>query len=274
MEVEENRELPFLDVLVKRNNDKLEYSVYRKKTHTDKYLHYLSNHHQSVKNSVASSFYRRARDICDDHNRTLEIKHLRQVLSENGYPVKLINRIQRNAFHPKDRNEEKEKSKHTVCIPFIPGLSNQISRILKQTDIKTYFTSRSNTLQSMLVRLKDPCPSQQKSGVYNIPCQCGMCYIGHTARTLSVRPKEHERSIVNIRNPSKTNPNSAVAFHVMESDYSYRMLWKDAKIIASVSNPFVRRTREALEISIDSNTINSKDGADFPAIWKIALNKC
>ena len=45
MEVEEGGSLPFLDTRVTRlANGKLDITVYRKKTHTDRYLHFESHH--------------------------------------------------------------------------------------------------------------------------------------------------------------------------------------------------------------------------------------
>ena len=54
MEMEEENQLPFLDVLVKRNENTLTTSVFRKKTHMDWYLHFWSHHHPQVKTSVVS----------------------------------------------------------------------------------------------------------------------------------------------------------------------------------------------------------------------------
>ena len=45
METEKNRKLPFLDVMVTKDKQTLTTSVYRKITHTDRYLHYNSHHH-------------------------------------------------------------------------------------------------------------------------------------------------------------------------------------------------------------------------------------
>ena len=45
MEVEKDNQIPFLDVLItKRNEGTLGHQVYRKKTHTDRYLHADSHH--------------------------------------------------------------------------------------------------------------------------------------------------------------------------------------------------------------------------------------
>ena len=52
MELEEDRKLPFLDVLVTRGADRLTTMVYRKVTHTDRYIHFTSNHHNRVKRGV------------------------------------------------------------------------------------------------------------------------------------------------------------------------------------------------------------------------------
>ena len=43
----------------------------------------------------------------------------------------------------------------------------------------------------------------QKPGVYRIPCECGLVYIGETGRNFSLRPKEHktncEKALMKIR---------------------------------------------------------------------------
>jgi predicted GIY-YIG superfamily endonuclease len=42
----------------------------------------------------------------------------------------------------------------------------------------------------------------QKPGVYRIPCQCGLVYIGETGQNLSIRLKEHK---TNCEKPSEIN---------------------------------------------------------------------
>ena len=91
MEKESNRELAFLDTLLKRDNREISVSVYRKTTHTDQYLHYSSHHQTSCKESVVSSLFNRAYSIItnkDDLDK--ENARIKQVLKENGYQEALL----------------------------------------------------------------------------------------------------------------------------------------------------------------------------------------
>jgi hypothetical protein len=79
MEVEENNSLPFLDVLItKRSDGSLSHSTYRKKTHTDRYLHASSHHFPSQLNSVAASLINRSLRLTDDEHKEDEIKNLKK----------------------------------------------------------------------------------------------------------------------------------------------------------------------------------------------------
>ncbi|KAJ4425918.1 hypothetical protein ANN_27544 [Periplaneta americana] len=64
MELESDGRLPFLDVLVHRKPDgTLGHSVYRKPTHTDRYLHKSSNHHPGQKRAMMKTLIERAQKI-------------------------------------------------------------------------------------------------------------------------------------------------------------------------------------------------------------------
>ncbi|XP_065559605.1 uncharacterized protein LOC136026830 [Artemia franciscana] len=60
IELENNCNLPFLDVLITKRETRLDLSVYRKPTHSDRYLRYDSYNHPIVKNSVVYSLVDRA----------------------------------------------------------------------------------------------------------------------------------------------------------------------------------------------------------------------
>ncbi|KFD50512.1 hypothetical protein M513_08580 [Trichuris suis] len=54
IEKEVNNELPFLDVLVRRNGTGLRTMAYTKPTHSDRYLHFSSHHPISVKRGIVT----------------------------------------------------------------------------------------------------------------------------------------------------------------------------------------------------------------------------
>jgi hypothetical protein len=61
MELEENGSIPFLDVLINKKEDgNLGHVVYRKKTHTENYLHASSHHHPTQKLGVLNTLATRA----------------------------------------------------------------------------------------------------------------------------------------------------------------------------------------------------------------------
>ena len=64
MELEKDGSLPFLDTLLTRREDgSIDIEVYRKTTHTDRYLQYTSHHHLHVKRGVATCLFNRARTV-------------------------------------------------------------------------------------------------------------------------------------------------------------------------------------------------------------------
>ncbi|XP_071109907.1 uncharacterized protein [Haliotis cracherodii] len=93
MESESKNQLPFLDVRVEKDHqNRLQTSVYRKRTHTDQYLHHSSNHPPQVKSSrgIISTLARRAKNISSTPQLLeAELNLLRTVFtSYNIYPVK------------------------------------------------------------------------------------------------------------------------------------------------------------------------------------------
>ncbi|XP_015111508.1 uncharacterized protein LOC107037456 [Diachasma alloeum] len=96
MKIEQNGCLPFLDVSVRCNEDgTLSHQVYRKPTHTDRYLNAASRQHPSQKNSVISSLMYRALTISQSSNVNSEVEHLETALAKNGYNIQQIRKVKR-----------------------------------------------------------------------------------------------------------------------------------------------------------------------------------
>ena len=94
MESESNGKIAFLDTEIHHHEDgSLSTTVYRKKTHTDKYLSFDSHHPMAYKNAVAGTLFNRANKICSFHpDRVKEEVHITTALKRNGYPLAVIKR--------------------------------------------------------------------------------------------------------------------------------------------------------------------------------------
>ena len=87
LEREKDRHFPFLDLNVSRGvQGNLETSVYRKPTHTDKYLAFDSHHPICHKKSVAKTLLRKADCLPSSlDSKAEERKYANNVLKANGY---------------------------------------------------------------------------------------------------------------------------------------------------------------------------------------------
>ena len=68
IELENNDKIAFLDTLVSRRNNVSVIDVYRKATHTDRYLDFSSHHELKHKISTASTLLLRASSLPSSHD--------------------------------------------------------------------------------------------------------------------------------------------------------------------------------------------------------------
>ena len=234
MEMEVNNSIAFLDVLISKNNNRLTTTVYRKPTHTDRYLNYRSNHHPLLKSGIINCLKERAINVCSEDTLPHEINRLHGVFRANGFPSRRIyyglnqSKPKKSTTVAPTSSEESlttEKKKRTLVLPYVKGLSEGISQACRSLNIKTAFTSR-NTLRRSLSHVKIPTPPEDKVGViYEIPCECGAVYIGETGRTMKIRKAKHKRA---VKNGDTTN---ALALHFIKT--GHKILWDECRILAT-----------------------------------------
>ena len=119
MEVKDEGKISFLDCELHRKEDgRLDVTVHRKATHTDRYLHFDSHHPTHVRRGVVKSLYDRARRVTTgDDNLQREIEHLNKVFYNNGYPNKFVADSARPlARVQQDGSQSEDKGRHTVVI--------------------------------------------------------------------------------------------------------------------------------------------------------------
>ena len=144
MEKESNGEIAFLDTLLKRNNGEISVMVSRKTTDTDQYLQYSSHHQTCCKKSVVSSLFNRAYSIIankdDLHKENARIK---QMLKENGYQERIINKIFRRITNnyslpqsqqlTRTKDIQEEEIRMSINLRYVKVTSQKLRRILNFT---------------------------------------------------------------------------------------------------------------------------------------------
>ena len=133
-----NKCLPFLDVLLESNDDGcLSTLVYRKLSHTDRYLDFSSHHPLMHKASVVRSLFNRAKGLSSCAVRLNQKNcHILNVLKANHYPKRFIDNAYLTDCH---KHSSEETPSKTVVIPYIKGLSEGIKRIFSNIKVKVVF---------------------------------------------------------------------------------------------------------------------------------------
>ena len=238
-------------------------SVYRKPTHTDEYLNFMSNHSDNTKLAVISALFRRAKEIVSEPIQLeKENKRIAKVLAANDYAKETVKKIKKRMekpVTPRDIIEEPENVKY-VSIPYVRGISEKIRRILSSQNIKCAFYSN-NTLRKFLSKPKDKIPKDRQNNiVYKIPCKdCPANYIGESKRTFETRSKEHKRAIRN----GDVDKNE-MAEHCWKNDHT--MNWDEREIIDFEQNLVSRKIKESIHSVKDKHHINSISYS-LPDIW-------
>ena len=116
-----------------------------------------------------------------------ELKHVKKVLTVNGYKKWLLQIPKKNA-REEDPTEGPTANKCPVCIPYISRLSEQLQRVFRLYGIPSYHKP-CNTLRSLFVSPKDKSKKEKQCGVvYSIRCsECEQEYVSETARMLGTR---------------------------------------------------------------------------------------
>ena len=233
-----------MDVLIHiTNNGNFHYSIFRKPTSNNSYIHYFSGHNDSIKRSVFTSMFLRALRIVSPPYFDAEIQYIYEIGHNLKYPNYFI----------KDCFERSRKTFYRTNDPPPVNISNllvlpfnnnffEIRNLLKLLNINVVF-SFENNLKSILIRNNH---NSINCGIYKIPCnECNQYYIGQTGKSLDVRIKQHQGS---VRYGQESN---AIFCHVRDNDH--RINWSDSRILIKSSN---FQERNIIESIIIKNSFN------------------
>ncbi|XP_072028416.1 uncharacterized protein [Amphiura filiformis] len=162
-EEEQNGKIPFLDTLIVRKEDgSVKLLVYRKKTHTDQYLNFDSQHPLHQKIGVVRTLLDRMHTIVTegkDKEEEEEESRIKKAVYSCGYPKWAFDKAKQQVEAKADLDKTKRERKNTkqdtetkgmVVIPYVEGLSEKLQRIFRKHKISVAMKPH-NTLKRLLV---------------------------------------------------------------------------------------------------------------------------
>ena len=165
-----------------------------------------------MKRGTVRCLYDRARCIAQQGQEN----HLMKAFVGNGYLCSFIHSVSAAKPSREHDGEGEEDRPSIVHLLYVAGVSEQISRVCKDLNIRAVFRS-GPTLLSLLAKVKDPLHMEKQANVvYKVPCTCRKLYIGETTRRLETRLKALEHKDACIK--GFTNK-SAIAEHAWTGDH-------------------------------------------------------
>jgi hypothetical protein len=280
---EENGQLPFLDVLVVRNKDgSFTTTVYRKPTHSDRYLHWTSNHPVKDKLSGIRTLRFRARHYCSTESlRRAELAHLRKTFADNGYPDEFVEiALKEDARAEGDASSgdrtlgegEKVEELGTLVVPFVKELQPALRALCTQLNLKLLYKRTVNLGNLLAPRRPATEKMHQKNVVYKISCRhCVACYVGQTKRLLATRVKEHRKSVEAAMISSAVDRagrnDTGLPAHCLDTNFVHQFDFENVEVLCREPHWGKRLKKEAMFIAMVENTCNIQKGRDLNPVW-------
>ncbi|XP_062539104.1 uncharacterized protein LOC134207396 [Armigeres subalbatus] len=198
VEVEKDGRIPFLDLLLVRQNDQtVKTEWYMKPIASGRFINYHSEHSLRLKVNVATNFIHRVMDFSTNLDTRTTKNIIFSQLKLNDYPARVINRlIDRSRERQVTTNDDVRPNEDTVyrSMVHVGQLSNKIQKSLKKDYPNvTISTKNTPTVGTLPPPVKDVVDQGDRSNViYRIPCEsCPACYVGMTSNKLKTRITSH-----------------------------------------------------------------------------------
>lgn len=261
--------IPFLDVLLLRNNDKIETTVYRKKEANLNITPVTSRTPMCYKTSTIKFYINRALKICS--NKYLlqeELSYIYLKSLKMGYTSKIVKKLikktksQFNVIKPYQNS-----SKYTQAVPYMNGIAMKIKRECNKLNINVPIKPN-NSIFALIRSDIDIIDPGESSGIYRIDFkdkQGSMnSYIGLTKRKIKERFKEHNRDL------RFTSESTALARLNKKTGIDLTSL--EIKKLSNYNNHSYAYMREAIEIiSARPTPCNDTIHSTLDSRWRALL---
>ena len=271
-ELEIDKKLPFLDMLLHNDNGNLSSSWYRKPTDTGLTLNFHALAPMKYKRSVVTSFVHRIFRSCSSWNNFHEgLNEAREILENNQYPPSFTEHIIKNTLYKlldeEVDDEESEdsvldnsldqnaylvnvpnKDKFKMFLTYRGKPTEQLAKSFRKLNVPCRIIMTLKKTRNVMPSLKTLIPRMLQSNVvYQIQCPgCTSSYVGQTVRHLQQRFREH---VGNKGGPVRTHFELC---NIIANDKAIKILGR-AKTLPKLL------TLEALFIKEQKPVLNTKD---------------
>lgn len=228
IEIESNNQLPFLDMLVIRENNTLSFDWYQKPIASGRILNWHSSHPYRMKLNIGISFANRVLTLSHGKFHNKNEKIIKELLHKNNFPPNIIKRIIIKSKHSIEKNSKsisnsniETKNNKYRSFPYVPGLSDSLQKRFDEfkTDFKFGLKPMSQLSSLVFTNTKSKITRENIGKVYKINCMgnpyknepCEASYIGETKRgpkiedsKTNIRIKEHTRDLTKALEARKT----------------------------------------------------------------------
>ena len=268
-EVEENGKLPFLDMLIDRNNGQIQTSVYRKPTFTGVYTHFYSFLPSIYKFGLLSTILFRYFSICSSFKLFhLEVLEFKKIFLKNGYPLKIVDvciqKFLKKMFSEKVIVHTVPKKDYFITLPYLGPLSNKIQKRIKTVFQKVIPIGKINIVfkterrLSHFLRFKDVVASFLDSHIiYHFKCpSCNAGYVGETRVHHKVRSSQHLGISEWTGKPTKGGIPTSITKHITTSKCVCSL--EDFSILGRETDYHLRLLKESLFIKFYNYELNEQ----------------
>ena len=272
MEIEKNNQLPYLDVLVKKQNSSFETDVYRKSTFTGLGMKFNSKISEIYKYNLVNCLLERAFKICSsEYNFRSSLEKLRKYFYQNSFPVhfteKIINQKLSSLRNISQVTFDVPKKIMFISLPYISDLSNKnirseltklLARFYPQIQFRFVFKNTLSIQNFFHFKDRVPC-GLQSCVVYKFSCgQCSSTYIGETTRHLLARIADHKGISIRTGQPFTTPSNSSIRDHALKAGHDINI---DDFKICHMTDKTSLKISESILIHKFNPDLNNKDSS-------------
>ncbi|KFD45341.1 hypothetical protein M513_13783 [Trichuris suis] len=148
----------------KEMSGQLKTTVYRKPTHSNRYLHFSSHHLRAVMKGIMRGMVKRAIDLCEPEFLREVLHHIYKTFKENGYPSQFLHSVMQETIESSRRVHKNDLPGPRILLPYYKGLSEKIQRLGRRLQLSVCY-KRGPNLRSLLRTDKVKLPIDKFPGV-------------------------------------------------------------------------------------------------------------